>query len=407
MDLIETFSEVTALLEVHNLAEALVCLDRVEAEIPDTGPMQKIAGQLYQRLGEDARSLTYLTRAQELLPDDTSLLLSLGYHHLDNGAPGEAADYFSRYLEVEPATSRILCFLGRAHDHNGNKAEAEKILRQAVALEPSDLEPQLHLGRVLMLNGKYDEALECFKILQFFYPDDFMVDCGLRRAAAFVAGSVETNIQTRSAEPATVVCVKYGTKYGPDYVNRLASMVQRLSSVEVDIVCFTEDPTGIEEGVRTIPLPELNSKGEALEGWWNKLSLFREDIAGVGSHMLYMDVDVVLTGSIDDLLFYDSDFAIAVNSYAPSFSSSIMRFKTGSRPDIWTDFSDEDVDRLPGDEDWIASKVPDADLFPEPWCTIYRLHAVHGVPKGAKVVSFGGLPNPDDFPAPWIKDYWY
>lgn len=407
MDLIKTFETATALLEVHKLEEAQVLLDQIEDKIPDIGAVQKIAGQLYQRIGEDAKSLKYLSRAQALLPEDSSLLLNLGYHHLDNGAPQLAADFFVKYLQQETPTPRILCFLGRAHDHNGDKVEAERILRQAAQMAPSDLEPQLHLGRVLMLNGKYQEALECFEVLKLFYPDDFMVDLAVKRAAAFLAGQVGTNIQTKSQNPATVVCVKYGTKYGADYVNRLASMVRRRSSVEVDVVCFTEDASGLAEGIRALPLPEKNSQGQDVQGWWNKLSLFREGIEGVGSHMLYMDVDVVLTGSIDSLLFYDSDFAIAVNCYAPSFSSSIMRFKNGVRPDIWTDFTDADAARLPGDEDWIASKVPDADIFPESWCTIYRLHAVHGVPEGAKVVSFGGKPNPDDYPAPWIKDYWY
>jgi tetratricopeptide (TPR) repeat protein len=407
MDLIETFTKVAELLEVHNLEEALVYLDGVEADIPDSGPAQKIAGQLYQRLGEDAKSLSYIARAHELLPDDTSLLLNLGYHHLDNGAPSQAAGYFNQYLAIEPATPRILCFLGRAYDYSGDKTEAESVLRRAAEMAPSDLEPQLHLGRVLMLNKKYKEALECLEILKFFYPDDFMVDLAHKRAAAFVAGSIETDIKTKSLEPATVVCIKYGTKYGADYVNRLASMAQRWSSVDVDFVCFTEDSSGLAEGVRTLPLPAKNAHGEDIDGWWYKLSLFRGEIDGIGSHMLYMDVDVVLTGSIDPLLYYDSDFAIAVNCYAPSFSSSIMRFKNGAHPELWSDFTEEDAGRLPGDEDWIASKIPDADIFPEDWCTIYRLHAVHGIPDGARVVSFGGLPNPDDYPAPWIKDYWY
>ena len=65
---------------------------------------------------------------------------------------------------------------------------------------------------------------------------------------------------------------------------------------------------------------------------------------------------MVITGSIDPLLFYDSDFAIIDNPYTPSFNSSIMRFKTGARPDIWTDFSEKIAKRLPGDQDWLGSK---------------------------------------------------
>ena len=208
-----------------------------------------------------------------------------------------------------------------------------------------------------------------------------MVEIGLKRSLAFLAGSVSTNIRNKSKDPATVVCVKYGSKYGPDYVNRLASMVRRWSSVGVNFVCFTEDGRGLDAGIQTLSLPETNSLGQDVHGWWNKLALFQRQFKEIGSHMLYFDLDVVITGMIDPLLFYDSDFAMASNLYAPSFSSSVMRFKNGLRTDIWTDFSESEAKKVPGDEDWISLRVPDADIFPEDWCSIYRLHAVKGVPN--------------------------
>ena len=155
----------------------------------------------------------------------------------------------------------------------------------------------------------------------------------------------------------------------------------------------------------TRPVHQLPA--ENLAGWWNKLSLFRDDITDVGSHMLYFDLGVLITGSIDPLLFYDSDFAIIDNPYTPSFNSSIMRFKTGARPDIWTDFSEKIAKRLPGDQDWLAIKVPDADLWPEGWCVLFRLHATQSVPQAARAVCFSWRPNPDDYPAGWIKDFWH
>ena len=407
MELIAAFKEITVLLEDNKLDEALFCLDQIEDNIPDNGATQKFVGQLYQRIGEDKKSLRYLSRARELLPDDNSLILNLGYHHLDNGAPKKALNYFHEYLRIEEPSTRVFCFLARAYNYSGNKDEAERILRHAVQLTPGDLEAQLHLGRVLMLNRRYREARECFEFLSFLYSEDFMVEIGVKRSIAFLAGSVNTNIKKMSKVPATVVCVKYGSKYGPDYVNRLASMVRRWSSVELDFICFTEDARGLDTGIRILSLPKTNSLGQDVHGWWYKLALFQQKFKEIGSHMLYFDLDVVIPGMIDPLLFYDSDFAMASNFYAPSFSSSIMRFKNGARPDIWVDFSESDAKKLPGDEDWISLKVPDADIFPEDWCTIYRLHAAQGVPERSIVVSFGGKPNPGDYPADWIREYWY
>ena len=407
MDIIETFEKVTGFLKVQNTTEARAYLNRIEDKVPDNGAVQKFTGQLYQWIGDDAKSLKYILRARELLPEDMSLLLTLGYHYLDNGAPKIAADYFDQYLLTEAPTARILCFLGRAHDYNGEKDQAIRALRQAVEMMPSDVESQLHLGRVLMAKGKYKDALDCFKTLSFFNSDNIIVDLSLRRANALLKGANEVTDIGRAAEPATVVCVKYGTKYGANYVNRLASMVRRQSSVDVDFFCLTDDPAGLEVGIRTLPLPRMNILGQDISGWWQKLAMFREKIDELGSHLLYFDVDVVITGSIDPLLFYDSDFAIARNCYVPIFSSSVMRFKNGSRPCIWSDFSKINAERYGGDEIWIASKVPDADVFPDDWCKIYRLHAAQAVPEGSIVVSFGGEPNPGDYPAPWVENYWY
>ena len=105
--------------------------------------------------------------------------------------------------------------------------------------------------------------------------------------------------RTPSKVAATVVCVKHGTKYGAEYVNRLASMVCRWSSVDVDFFCLTDDPVGLDASVQTLKLPSRNILGQDISGWWHKLSMFREKIEEFGSHVLYFDLDVVITGSID------------------------------------------------------------------------------------------------------------
>ena len=92
MDIIETFEKVAGFVQVQNIKAARDCLNQIENEIPDTGAVQKITGQLYQLIGDDAKSLKYILRACELIPDDKSLLLSLGYHYIDNGAPKDASE---------------------------------------------------------------------------------------------------------------------------------------------------------------------------------------------------------------------------------------------------------------------------------------------------------------------------
>ncbi len=52
-----------------------------------------------------------------------------------------------------------------------------------------------------------------------------------------------------------VVCVKWGTKYGPEYVNRLAAAVAKWTSAPHRFVCLTDDATGLNAEVRLPVIP--------------------------------------------------------------------------------------------------------------------------------------------------------
>ena len=67
------------------------------------------------------------------------------------------------------------------------------------------------------------------------------------------------------------VCVKYGTKYGPDYVNKLYAGVNKNLTLEHSFACFTEDSNGLHENIKVIPLKEKN---EDWSGWWSKVNIF-------------------------------------------------------------------------------------------------------------------------------------
>lgn len=55
----------------------------------------------------------------------------------------------------------------------------------------------------------------------------------------------------------TVVCLKWGDMYGPEYVNRLFAMVSRNVDSPVRFVCFTEDATGLRDDIEIKALPDF------------------------------------------------------------------------------------------------------------------------------------------------------
>jgi hypothetical protein len=195
----------------------------------------------------------------------------------------------------------------------------------------------------------------------------------------------------------TVACVKWGTKYPAKYVNVLQAMVKRSLARDHEFVCFTDDPKGLK--CETVKLP-----GD-LKGWWNKLFLFKPGL--FSGRVLFLDLDVCITGPLDDLVDYATPFAIIEDWHLPGYNSSVFVMDHDAHPQVWEEFEPRVAKRLHGDQDWITEKIPNAAIFPWPWCVSYRSHAVPGVPKGARVVVFHGEPKPHAMPSPWVERYWH
>ena len=97
--------------------------------------------------------------------------------------------------------------------------------------------------------------------------------------------------------PINIICLKAGTAYGPDYVNILFDMVKRnlTDGFPGQFHCITDDPTGLAEGIKIIPLPE------DLETWWGKLYMFKKGLFPDGDRCLFMDLDTLIVGNIDEI----------------------------------------------------------------------------------------------------------
>ena len=55
----------------------------------------------------------------------------------------------------------------------------------------------------------------------------------------------------------TIVCMRWGQRYGVDYVNRLWSMIRRHTRRPTRLVCYTDDTKGLDPAVEAYPLPEI------------------------------------------------------------------------------------------------------------------------------------------------------
>ena len=228
--------------EQGEINAAVSCLDRIAQSLPKEAAVQKIVGQLYQRLGEDKKSLALILAALELTPDDPDLHLSLGYHNVDNSLLETASENFREALRLNPSLQAAQLYLGRTQEFLGDMANAEKSLIKAIALGPSEIEPHIQLARILLRQNKFDQANRKFSQVDEMAPGNRMAEIGHRRVTALLTARAKTapNVYT---VPATVACVKQGTKYGPKYVNRLHSMARRHSELDLRFVFYNSKST--------------------------------------------------------------------------------------------------------------------------------------------------------------------
>lgn len=244
-----------------------------------------------------------------------------------------------------------------------------------------------------------------------------------------------------AAVPVNVVCLKWGTKYPAEYVNRLYRMVRKHLTIPFRFVCLTDSDAGIDPGIETRML-EIDP---AIKGWWYKLQLFKPQLHDLQGQVLFLDLDVVIVGSINGLFSFEPGrFCIIRDLQAGKvYNSSVFRFDIGSRTDIWNGFEADKaaiMARMHGDQDWISEVVTDAVTWPTEWVVSYKkqcnARAANSfglpgkflrsrgflktsgeavIPPGAKIVYFHGKPDPDDVAdgpydmwkqAPWINEAW-
>ncbi|TAG31290.1 MAG: glycosyltransferase [Verrucomicrobia bacterium] len=234
-----------------------------------------------------------------------------------------------------------------------------------------------------------------------------------------------------------VICMKWGTKYGPEFVNRLRSMVRRHLARAHRFVCFTDDGTGLDADIEVKPLPPMNLPPGKERGWL-KLATFNRPLADLSGTTLFFDIDVVIVDSIDCLFEHPGEFCIIHDWNKPwriTGNSSVYRFEAGAHPDILTHFVNniEQVKReVRNEQEYLTREIHRQNkltYWPKDWCVSFKygcmpvfplnFFKVPTIPPGARVVVFHGLPNPDDAvigkgkgirryvrPTLWISEHW-
>lgn len=214
-----------------------------------------------------------------------------------------------------------------------------------------------------------------------------------------------------------IVVVKWGTRFGPEYVNRMYAMAARNITGPFKLVCLTDDPSGLRPEVVAQPLPELGCEWpKNSPGKWRKLVLWGAEVPGLEpGPALFVDLDSAIVGNIDGYFEYGHpDDVILARNWAKPLQrlgqTSVFRYPVGRNPQILANFRADPqgvADRCHFEQHYITESVPGGiKLWPEHWTRHFRLHClpqfplryfkVARLPKDAKIVTFPGGPNPGE-----------
>ncbi len=190
----------------------------------------------------------------------------------------------------------------------------------------------------------------------------------------------------------TVACVlSKGPKrtYNHNHVERLMRQVEGHLAQPYRFLCLTND-----DRVPCESLPLVKD----WPGWWSKIELFCPDLFKMNERVLYLDLDVTITGNLDDLANYPAPFIICRDFLKLGFNSSVMVWNAGYADTIYTLFNDSVMERLNGDQNWIQEVLSDATVFPKRWCISYKRSLVEGRPTDMRVLVYHGDPKPWEVP---------
>ena len=217
----------------------------------------------------------------------------------------------------------------------------------------------------------------------------------------------------------TIICMKWGNRYNYVYVNRLYKAICKHTKNKTQLICFTDDHSNIDENVVCRPLPDINLPKTILFTPWRKMSVWQSKLFKNGADILFLDLDLVITGDLDRFFTYKPGQYCVIENWTQMGenigNTSCFRFpvdkydyifkKFQENPEkIWKKYHIEQV--------FLSLEIKEQIFWPTEWCKSFKHNLLPKWPARiwkpahlsleTSIVAFTGKPDPDDV----IKGIW-
>lgn len=252
-----------------------------------------------------------------------------------------------------------------------------------------------------------------------------------------------------------VLCLKWGTLYPAEYVNRLYAGVKKHLKRKFRFVCVTDDAEGLVPGVETYPLPPApdtwrpNSRYTSWPGIYIKLMVFKPGFADLEGPVLFLDIDQIITGDLDRFFDFEPGRFCIIHNWIewhkclfrrrPDIgNSSCFRFNAGASSayiyEKWISEIEHAQDQrfFRTEQAYMTHAVGLGNIswWPENFVRSFKRSCQRVWPLNhilrpkfnpdTSILCFHGHPSPDEAitgfkgrhlntwtrPAPWVKELW-
>ncbi len=204
----------------------------------------------------------------------------------------------------------------------------------------------------------------------------------------------------------TACCVKTGTKYSSEFVNKLARGLNR-NGYENKLYCITDNSVNLDLNiVQPIEIPNPD------KSWWDKLYIFSWE-HGINDTLLYFDIDMVIVGNITCFMDWASFITGSNFDDSKEINSTLMSIPEQYGKELWETYN-ENREKIKNLHVWdskyldfmLGNTIKWQDLQPNKLVS-YKYHVYnYEFPKDAKIVSFHGSPNPDEVDDEFVQLNW-
>jgi hypothetical protein len=211
--------------------------------------------------------------------------------------------------------------------------------------------------------------------------------------------------------------------YSMEYANKSYSMVKRHLRREFDAYCITDRPAELHHEITPIsPLID------GVEGWWNKLFFFAEQMPD--GFIFTLDVDVLVVGDLTPIINYATEHVAEMACYSDAihwegskFSSSMMIFRSGALSHIYDRFKKEYPgirNFKGGDQVWTFPQLSEILYLDEVFPGFKRslkfqmaqqqqgkFLLPNSLPSELRLIDFHGRPKPHELTG-WnvVREHW-